>query len=39
MIEIDMTLALRKEEHTRLLVYVVRDDKSLDKSYSAWFDE
>ncbi len=38
-IEVDMTLPLRKEEHTRLLVYVVRDGKSLDKSYSAWFDE
>ena len=38
-IEIEMTLSLRKEEHTRLLVYVVRNGKSVDKSYSAWFDE
>jgi len=35
---ITMTLSLPEKEHTRLLVYVVRNGKSLDKSHSEWFD-
>jgi predicted transglutaminase-like cysteine proteinase len=35
---ITMTLSLPQKEHTRLLVYVVRNGKSLDKSHSEWFD-
>ncbi|MBN1856305.1 MAG: hypothetical protein JW846_05055, partial [Dehalococcoidia bacterium] len=38
-IEVDMTLPLPDEEHTRVLVFILRDEKSMEKSYSAWFDE
>ncbi len=38
-VEVDMTLPLPKEDHTRLLVFVLRDGKSLDRSSSDWFDE
>ncbi len=37
-IGITMTLSLPETEHTRLLAYVVRNGKSLDKSRSEWFD-
>ena len=37
--DIEMTLKLPDEEHTRLMVYVLRNGKSVDKSHSEWFDE
>ena len=38
-IQIDMTLPLPEAEHTRLLVFIMKNGKSIDRSYSAWFDE
>jgi len=38
-IDIEMTLKLPDEKHTRLMVYVLRNGKSVDKSHSEWFDE
>ncbi|MBN1152684.1 MAG: hypothetical protein JXA58_05675, partial [Dehalococcoidia bacterium] len=38
-ITLELSLNLPKETHTRLMVYVLRNGKSLDKSHSAWFDE
>ena len=38
-IDLEMTLKMPDEDHTRLMVYVLRNGKSVDKSYSAWFDE
>lgn len=38
-IDLEMSLKMPDEEHTRLMVYVLRNGKSVDKSRSAWFDE
>ena len=38
-IDLEMSLNLPDEDHTRLMVYVLRDGKSVDKSHSEWFDE